>query len=436
MEKTKTYGSPRSTTRATTTLIACLTLGVAALAMVPFGGVRAGEAVVQGPPGAAFYDPPQSLEPGRHGDLIWATPLATSVPNAKAWKILYWSTTTDNKTVPVSGLLIAPAGDPPAAGRPVVTWGHGTSGSSRNCAPSLAADPARDANFYFMPDSAADYDYGVPGLSRMIEAGYVVVATDYNGLGGPGVHQYLVSDTEGRNVLDAAIAARRVPAAGAGDRAVVMGWSQGGQAAVWAAQIADYASPAVKVLGAVALAPVNASAQIEAMKRRAAEGKPMTETQSGEEAMAYFAMTNVFPDLKLSDVLTPVGVEVFMGAFKAGQCGHHMSDTLNYAQGYRGPILREKPENGEAWLRRIEANSLGNTPPKVPLAVYQGEVDQAVVPLATTIYVKKACASGAEVAYIRYEGIDHIRLAARAEPDFLAWIADRFAGAPAATTCQ
>jgi pimeloyl-ACP methyl ester carboxylesterase len=405
--------------------------------MVQAGHASEAPPVAQGPSGAAFYDPPSSIQPGKHGDLIWVAPITSGVPNSKAWKILYWSTTVNNETVPVSGLLIAPATtEGPADGRPVVTWGHGTSGVPRNCAPSLFDNPARDAAFYLLADSPVDIDYGIPGLSQMIAAGYVVVATDYNGLGAKGVHHYLISDTEGRNVLDAALAARHVPEAMAGERGVVMGWSQGGQAAVWAAQIADYVAPSEKILGAVALAPVNAGEQIKAMESVLASGKPISEMQAVERLMAWYAMTNAYPELKLSDVLTPVGLEYSAEAFKGGQCNHHMGDTYVYTESYKGKIARDQPANQEAWLKRIEANSLGNATAKVPVAVYQGEEDLAVAPAATTAYVQKACDSGAKVSFTRYEGTDHIRLSAKAQPDFLAWIADRFAGKPAPTNCR
>ena len=45
-------------------------------------------------------------------------------------------------------------------------------------------------------------------MKQLVDAGYVVAATDYEGLGTPGVHPYLVGESEGRSVLDAARAAR------------------------------------------------------------------------------------------------------------------------------------------------------------------------------------------------------------------------------------
>ena len=54
-------------------------------------------------------------------------------------------------------------------------------------------------------------------------AGSIVAATDYEGMGTPGPHPYLVGISEGRSGLDAALAARQIPGAEAGDRLGVMG---------------------------------------------------------------------------------------------------------------------------------------------------------------------------------------------------------------------
>jgi pimeloyl-ACP methyl ester carboxylesterase len=341
----------------------------------------------------------------------------------------------DTQFVPVSGLVIAPDTKGPDDGRPVVTWAHGTSGLPRNCAPSLVDNPAQDAKFYFLTDSDAQMDFGVPGLTQLIAKGYVVVATDYQGLDGPGVHQYLIGETEGRNVLDAALAVRQIPQANAGAQAIAMGWSQGGQAAVWAAQLTDYLSD-VKLVGAVALAPVNSLEQSRVFEQMVAAGAKLKPMSSVERGMAWYAMTVAFPELKLSDVFTPVGVDFYAQSIKVGQCNHHMGDAYAYTEGYLGPIVRTDLANQDAWSRREAQEALGVVPAKTPVAVFQGDQDTAVAPAATEAYVKSGCTAGAVIAYTAYKGVDHIRLAAKAEPDFLAWIADRFAGKAASTSCS
>ncbi len=413
-------------------------LGAAAILVGCFSisSAMAGEKSAPGvPKGKTVYDAPDPLPPGKHGNLIWATEIKTEIPGARAWKVLYHSTDIHDVAAPVSGLVIAPKGKASANGRPVVSWAHGTTGIARNCAPSMVENPAKDALFYFFPYSADRINSGIPGLTQMIAAGYVVAATDYDGLGAPGFHQYMIGPTEGRNVLDAAVAAQHIPQAGAGKRVVVLGWSQGGQASVWAAQLADYVAGLTEVLGAVALAPVNALEQSKIANQMIAEGKKLPGITSAETIMAQYAMAVTFTELQLSDVLTPFGIDFIKESAKC-QCNHHMGASLGYMQAWKGPATRPDPQNREAWLKRIEQMALGNVPTQVPIAVYQGDDDPEIYPAATEAYVKKACASGTTISYSHYADTDHLRIPVRSQADFLSWIADRFAGKPAPSTCK
>ncbi len=101
----------------------------------------------------------------------------------------------------------------------MIAWAHPTSGVVESCAPSL------------MPDLSGT----IWGLADMMARGYVVVATDYPGLGTPGIHPYLIGVSEGRAVLDSVRAARELPDVGASDRFAVWGHSQGGHASLYPA---------------------------------------------------------------------------------------------------------------------------------------------------------------------------------------------------------
>ena len=78
----------------------------------------------------------------------------------------------------------------------------------------------------------------IPHLQALIALDYVVAATDYPGLGTPGPHPYLVGESEGRAVIDSVRAARDLEKVGASTRYAVWGHSQGGQAALFAGEIA------------------------------------------------------------------------------------------------------------------------------------------------------------------------------------------------------
>ncbi len=72
-------------------------------------------------------------------------------------------------------MVFVPQGTPPEGGWPVLSWAHGTVGLGDACAPSRNPRSQRDANY----------------LGHWLSQGYAVVATDYIGLGTPGVHPYL-----------------------------------------------------------------------------------------------------------------------------------------------------------------------------------------------------------------------------------------------------
>src|SRR4029079_13393528 len=142
--------------------------------------------------------------------------------NAKAFRIVYRSTGLNGEPIAVSGTVIYPATPAPKEGRDVIAWAHYTTGGAGRCAPGL------------LPNLSGT----VPGLEDMLSRGYVVVATDYEGLGTPGVHAYLVGESEARSVLDSVRAARNHSGAHATNRYSVWGHSQGGHASLFSGELA------------------------------------------------------------------------------------------------------------------------------------------------------------------------------------------------------
>ena len=121
---------------------------------------------------------------------------------------------------------------------PILTIAHGTTGIADACAPSTG--PARTELALMGP---------------AIDAGYLVAMSDYEGLGTPGRHPYLVGESEGRGVLDAARAAGQLPDADPGEQLAIFGYSQGGHGALWAGQLAPEWTPELELVGTVAGAP-------------------------------------------------------------------------------------------------------------------------------------------------------------------------------------
>jgi len=222
------------------TLLLALT---AALALVAPAGAAA--KIPPGPSGLAFYSPPKKL-PRAHGDPIWmrrGTGTNALSGAARNLLVLYRSTSLAGRAVGVSGSISFPRRKPPRGGWPIVTWAHGAAGIGDTCAPTRQ----RVGSDAYTRTTRAMF-------SSWLKAGYAVARTDYEGLGTPGLHPFLIGRSEGRSVLDIVRAARKIDRR-VGKRVLVAGHSQGGHAALFARAAAPSWTPELEVAGTFAWAP-------------------------------------------------------------------------------------------------------------------------------------------------------------------------------------
>src|SRR4051794_34763465 len=217
---------------------------LAALLLAPSASAKA-------PGGTAFYDPPSPLAGKTHGDFIWWRPDDANgnmriTSRGRDYLVLYRSTGIKGTPVAESAeVLLPPDRTPPKGGWPIVAWAHGTTGLADKCAPTRMP---RQMDAYTTHLRAQLFGY--------FKAGYAVVAPDYEGLGTPGVHPYLIGGSEGRSVLDSVRAARKIEPR-LSKSVAIMGHSQGGHAALWAAALAPRYTPELRVRGTVAYAPAS-----------------------------------------------------------------------------------------------------------------------------------------------------------------------------------
>ncbi len=148
--------------------------------------------------------------------------------------------------VPQTGLVQIPPGRPPAGGWPFVTYGHMTTGGCDWAAPSQGTPAHPEWRRMSQGDALC---------KALVANGVVVLRPDYEGIGSPGVHPYLIGDSLASSVI-AMVRARHDLVDGIGDRWVSAGHSEGAVAALFAAQ-ADRARPDdANLLGVSAFAPV------------------------------------------------------------------------------------------------------------------------------------------------------------------------------------
>ncbi len=406
------------------------------------------------PPMPPFYESVMQMSPaGKLGQVIKKEPIKTSLKGAQAWRIAYISSDVAGRKTLATGLIIAPTGPAPKKGRPIMAWAHGTTGSAQNCGPSQIIDPTRALNQYFLPNGNSWTDFGIPNGQEFINEGYVVVATDYQGLGGGGKHQYAVAATNGRDLINSARAASSMPEVGAGKQTVFYGWSQGGGATIAAASLPDYqaeqgtAADNLQYLGFVALAPEDVAALLPKVPTgEAGADKLMKEFIQGNVpniflfthfTMGLWGTQAAFPELKLSDLLTEEGVKV-VDQLSSNKCVHVMSDAFNFAYGdqYKS-LLKPQTTNSLAWVKAFVEGSVKPVKPVAPVIIYWGSKDVTVPPVMHALYQKQMCAIGANVARIQLPGEQsHFTTPGVSAPMYLAWIKDRLAGKPMANGCN
>ncbi len=405
------------------------------------------------PPTAAFYQAAGTISPqGALGQIVAEESIPTAVAGARAWRIAYISSDVAGHKTIVTGLVIAPVGPPPADGRPIMAWAHGTTGTAENCGPSQVLDPTRGLNEYFLLNGDSWTDYGLPSVESFIKQGYVVVGTDYQGLGGGGRHQYAVAASQAHDVIDSIRAASSMKASGAGRKAVVYGWSQGGGATLAAASLPDYiarqgtAADNIQLLGFVALAPFDT----------AVLAAGATPDQSGSEKLiadltakfsdnvfnfTHFAMNMwgtqaAFADLQLDDLFTDDGAKVADRVF-SNKCMHAAADTLDYAYASQyKTLLKPKPKNTLAWMLALVRGSVAPVKPVAPVVIYWGTKDTVLPPIMGKLYQEEMCKLGAHVERVQLAGEQtHFSTPGAAAPLYLPWIKQRVADRPAADGC-
>lgn len=385
------------------------------------------------------------------GRIVKIEKLETKVPNAQAWKIAYVTSDVSGKKTLSTGVVVAPTGV--ATGRPVMAWAHGTTGTAETCGPSQIINPAQPLNQYFLMNGTSWTDFGIPALDTFIKAGYVIVATDYQGLGGGGKHQYTVSVSQAQDVINSIRAVTQIKETGAGTKAIVYGWSQGGGATITAAGLTDYVKTQnsvnnnIEIIGFVAMAPYDVAAVLPASIKTADQAKNYINKLSESFGANVFNFTHfvqnlwgmaaAFPNLKIDDALTPEGVKV-VNDVMARKCMHVAADTINfsYGQSYK-QLLKTSMDNPMAWVEAFRKSSVPPVKPMAPVIIYWGTEDKTVPPVMGKLYYDQMCKLGGNLTRVQLPGKQsHFTTPGSAEPFYVKWVADRFAGVTASNGCK
>lgn len=316
-------------------------------------------------------------------------PLLASVAS-RAERITYRSRALDGASIIVGGMYLTPKGTSPKGGWPVVSWGHGSSGISDKCAPSVALNTAGKIDLY-----------GYAGfVAELLKAGYAVAATDYEGLGTPGEHPYIIADSEGRGMIDVVRAAIHADST-LSKSWFAVGHSQGGQAAIAAGELAPTWGKGLKFRGTVGLAPVT---NVGVAYNYGSPGP----VDRGFYLLALQGLKTQDPSLRYEDYLGSQALRMLPETAK--ECtlkiwqdfSANLGDKLNDYQ-----FTPQSPQAALELQRLLDAQTVprGRTPG--PMLLLQGDQDPSIKIAVTQQAVRNARAAGTTAEFRLYPGKDH-----------------------------
>jgi pimeloyl-ACP methyl ester carboxylesterase len=287
----------------------------------------------------------------------------------------------------------------------VIAWAHGTTGFASKCAPSLV-NKGLDAG-------------ALPALDEVIANKWVLVATDYVGLGTKGPQPYLIGRPEARSVLDSVRAAHQLAGVKLQKQTIVWGHSQGGGAALWTGILATSYAPDDNVIGVAALSPATELPTIFNAIKDTPVGKIM-----GTYALAAYSA--FYPGVHFDDYVRPTARVIAHAT--ANRCLSGPEALVSIATNIsKEPIFSRTPESGalgKALIQNIPLHLI-----KAPLLIGQGLADTLVLPGAQRIYIDAMCEAGQRLEYRTYESYDHVSIVLDPKspliPDLIQWTKDR-----------
>ena len=318
---------------------------------------------------------------------------------ADVYRLRFWSRDFDGTPAQVEATLFVPVSALPLSA-PVLAFGSGTTGLGDQCAPSLEQPEIRRWGYYRA------------NMLAYASQGIIAIFPDYLGFNDPDRPQrYFSKHAEGHLMLDSLRAARTVvedPARAARTRVrpsehnITAGYSQGGHAALAAADLlADYA-PELTLSGAIGFGSTNS---VETLMREAAYYAPEIIytylRMYGEERvrLEHLLQEQWIPTLE-EDVMR-MCVDEFQYFYPFD--GAPLYTTEFHAALQQRRLGVEFPE----FAAILDENETGLSGHGVPVLLIQGVQDIIVTPPAQREYADRLRESGSRVDLLELDGARH-----------------------------
>ena len=385
-------------------LIAGVTAGVGGASAGPSGGLVE-------PANDPFYRPPAGYEAAAPGTVfatrsVTVKGLGLPVP-VDAQQFLVRSTDAKDHPTAVVGTLMVPQAPYPGAARPLVSYQPATDSLGDQCNPSYTLRAGTESELMLM--------------MQALQRGWAVVVTDYEGP----QNAFTAARMAGHAVLDGIRAAERVSGTGLAGRDTpvgLWGYSGGGLATSWAAELAPGYAPELDITG---VASGGTPSDFEA-----AFGQIDGGMASGLVLLSSTGLTRAYPEMLA--LLNDAGREMIarIGDMCIGEAVRsfpfrHLNEFTTSKEPMAEPVARQV----------LELNHLGRAAPKAPVFLYHSVLDE-LIPFRTVQTLQADwCREGGHVTLYADALSEHSSLAVSGAPLAVNFLGGRFAGAGLPATC-
>jgi hypothetical protein len=405
--------------RALAAVLALVLVSVTGLVLPAIGSSPAGAQVPD------FYTPPSPLPAGRDGDIVRSQSITYS--GSTATRIMYLSRDVRNQPMAVTGTVLVSTTPWTGPGpRPVVAYAPFTAGMGDQCAVSKVV----------AGDVGGDLVTGVQTgfINTLLSKGFAVAETDYQGLGTPGDHTYVMRLPEAHAVLDVIRAAQRLPGTGLAPNGPVgiAGYSQGGGASAAAVELKDSYAPELDLKGAyVGAAPADLGVLASSL-----DGGWYV----GFLGFALIGINAAYPQANLLDLANDAGKQLFTEA--KGVCT--LDAVFRYAFKQSSSLTKDgRPVSAylseEPFKSILAENKIGNIKPGAPVLVEHSPQDDVVPYAQGKQMAKDWCAKGGNVQFndmwIFTVILTHVTGANNAPANAANWLNDRFNNRATSSNC-
>ncbi|WP_245553294.1 lipase family protein [Nocardia veterana] len=364
-----------------------------------------------------FHRPPDGFDRLPPGSILRSRVVEPAVfgllpIRISAWQLLY--RTSDHRGVPEAAVTTVLLPRDCAPGRPLVSFQCAIDAVAAHCFPSYALRRGARA-FGAIPQLE------LPLIAAALARGWVVSVPDHGGSQG----RFGVAREPGHRALDGVRAALNFAPLGLHARTAVAlwGYSGGGLATVWAAELARSYAPELAIVGAVAGSPVgDPGAAFVRLNGTVFAGFAMVFTaglRRGYPELDAALRTALHPRY-LAWLARAENTATFplLARLARRDVGPHIAGGI--------PGLLALPQ-----LRAVlDDIRPGATAPQAPLLIVQGVHDEVIAVADVDALVRRYTAAGADVGYLRDRLSAHLPLEFLAIPAMVDWLGDRFAGRP------